>query len=379
MDSEVSALNEADNANAKEVRSCRMGLSDIVLRADALDLKIDGFGNDIAQLFKDSAKMSAVQDIWHEIENLHKVDDDTTSELWSLRRRVELVENGYVPLRASVDRLHKDTSCEVDKLAQLAQRVDEIRAQNAESLENLETRVLDQQHDIEDTLVDLSKSSEEGLSGMGKRVADILSVMTGLANKTEVFTLQKELSGALENMKDKEQSVLFGAKCLSCNRAFDEVEKRAGVVDVQGEKQKAKLFAELTRALHCPNTDPTKPIKMLAVKVGRPGQLTTGNLGPIEGRDVTYACGVQDMRFLHANRSQAFSDASTDANSRPGTTPVPGRRCSSRRMPTPENPHSRPGTTGSQARQGRVPVKCQGGEVDFKHPLSELLGRDRGL
>lgn len=88
MDSEVSALNEADNANAKEVRSCRMGLSDIVLRADALDLKIDGFGNNIAQLFKDSAKMSAVQDIWHEIENLHKVDDDTTSELWSLRRRV---------------------------------------------------------------------------------------------------------------------------------------------------------------------------------------------------------------------------------------------------------------------------------------------------
>ncbi|CAE7228759.1 unnamed protein product, partial [Symbiodinium pilosum] len=43
-----------------------------------------------------------------------------------------------------------------------------------------------------------------------------------------------------EVMKDKEQAVHFGARCLSCNRAFDDVVKTSGSVNLPAEKRRAQ-------------------------------------------------------------------------------------------------------------------------------------------
>ncbi|CAL1159205.1 unnamed protein product [Cladocopium goreaui] len=55
-----------------------------------------------------------------------------------------------------------------------------------------------------------------------------------------------------ENAKDREQAVLFGARCLSCNRAYEDTLKTSGAVNLPGEKRKAQVFAEIQRALHSP-------------------------------------------------------------------------------------------------------------------------------
>eukprot|EP00439_Symbiodinium_sp_Y106_P020962 s9126_g2.t1 len=43
-----------------------------------------------------------------------------------------------------------------------------------------------------------------------------------------------------EAIKDKEQAVHFGARCLSCNRTFDDVVKTPGTVNLPAEKRRAQ-------------------------------------------------------------------------------------------------------------------------------------------
>eukprot|EP00435_Cladocopium_sp_Y103_P005606 s2132_g1.t2 len=86
----------------------------------------------------------------------------------------------------------------------------------------------------------------------------------------QLHFLAGKMRAVEENAKDREQAVLFGARCLSCNRAYEDTLKTSGAVNLPGEKRKAQVFAEIQRALHSPRTDPQEPIKLIAVKVGRP-------------------------------------------------------------------------------------------------------------
>lgn len=102
-----------------------------------------------------------------------------------------------------------------------------------------------------------------------------------------------------ENAKDREQAVLFGARCLSCNRAYEDTLKTSGAVNLPGEKRKAQVFAEIQRALHSPRTDPQEPIKLIAVKVGRPCPSPSSKEGPFASRDYSsMAYGIEDVQLL---------------------------------------------------------------------------------
>merc|ERR1712070_495465 len=120
--------------------------------------------------------------------------------------------------------------------------------------------------------------------------------------RTELQGLRNALALMAEDAKGREPSVLFGARCLSCNRVFDEVDKEAGNVDLQAEKQREKFYSELQRAFHSPKHDPTKPIKVLSVKVGR-AEAMSGCSGryntPYSGRDWgSLSCGVEDVQLM---------------------------------------------------------------------------------
>eukprot|EP00913_Durusdinium_trenchii_P030366 g28446.t1 len=115
--------------------------------------------------------------------------------------------------------------------------------------------------------------------------------------------LGSKLSTVKENMKDREQAVLFGARCLSCNRAYEDTIKTTGSVNLPAEKRKAQVFAEIQRALHSPRTagtlrsvrtDPQEPIKLLAVKVGRPGAQSPKACNVASRDSASMAYGIED-------------------------------------------------------------------------------------
>ncbi|CAJ1344709.1 unnamed protein product [Effrenium voratum] len=137
----------------------------------------------------------------------------------------------------------------------------------------------------------------------------------------------QNLSGKISNMeealKDREQAVLFGSRCLSCNRAYDDTVKTPGTVNLPAEQRKAQIFAEIQRALHNPRTDPKESIKLLAVKVGRPCASTKPSReGPFASRDSSsLAYGIEDVQLLplRAHSSLSKSRASPRASPRPTT------------------------------------------------------------
>merc|ERR1719171_2952112 len=119
--------------------------------------------------------------------------------------------------------------------------------------------------------------------------------------------LHQALSEMARDSKAKEQSVLFGAKCLSCNRNFDDTVTTAGTVDLHGEKQRAQLLAEVQRAIASPCSD-ADAVRMLTVKVGRSGQVAGRDGGSgYEGRSAVFGCAVDDVQVLRAPRSSSVA------------------------------------------------------------------------
>lgn len=198
-------------------------------------------------------------------------------------------------------------------------------------------------------------------------LGDISAAIISLSSKAEesdLVLVRNELSTFAENIKEREQSVLFGAKCLSCNRVFDEVcqEAGAGAVDLPVERQRDALFAHVQRALHSPNIDPMTKIKMLAVKVGRPMPLVgKGGSGTFEGRDgKSFSCGTGDVHLMPpVCGSSLIEDGRISAPpQRPASTPRPQKR--------------RPGSRTDAWQASR-----KDGPLDYIHPLSQLLDRSQ--
>lgn len=175
-----------------------------------------------------------------------------------------------------------------------------------------------------------------------------------------------------ENAKDREQAVLFGARCLSCNRAYEDTLKTSGAVNLPGEKRKAQVFAEIQRALHSPRTDPQEPIKLIAVKVGRPCPSPNSKEGPFASRDYSsMAYGIEDVQLLPVRarsslgRGQSRTTKARDLCTTPRPMQSPVERCHwtfGRATPAPDTVSPVPG-------ESRLKTKEQAFE-DLKAAIS---------
>jgi len=298
-----------------------------------------------------------------------EMDESTTNGFRELHRQAaELRENVAQAavaqmIEPKMDRLAKD----VDLLTKSCSKSDKELGSATKSVSQLFLRIdscsqqllqVPLRRELDDRCVALDqqcRSVSSLLTEVQFALHDVSNAIVSLGTKAEqadLAIIRDELSMFAETVKDNKESVLFGARCLSCNRVFDEVGQEAGVVDLPVERQRDALFSQVQHALHSPNMDPMAKIKMLAIKVGRPMPiLKNGNT--FSGRDTSsFACGTGDMQLMPAVRGSSMVDASSPQ--RPSTTPR-----TQKRRPKGE-------WQGSPKKDG---------PMDFIHPLSELLDR----
>eukprot|EP00811_Abedinium_folium_P002646 NODE_12429_length_1225_cov_3.606557.p1 GENE.NODE_12429_length_1225_cov_3.606557~~NODE_12429_length_1225_cov_3.606557.p1 ORF type:complete len:396 (+),score=122.38 NODE_12429_length_1225_cov_3.606557:66-1190(+) len=183
--------------------------------------------------------------------------------------------------------------------------------------------------------------------------------------------LKMSVGGMEEVARLHNQPVLFGARCLSCNRVFDEVEPQVGSMDLHLEKQRAKVFAEVQKALHSTGGShgaDEQNVKIIALKVGRATQLgSSGGLGPFNGRSPASsfnALGNMQLLPVRAESSPAGGTA--------------GSRAARRNLCTPRRQqHHRSGDGPPKCIEGLVPPSFvrgpKEGPMDYKQSLTEIL------
>jgi hypothetical protein len=292
------------------------------------------------------------------------------------------VRLGMTASQAAVDERLRESQREITKLGAALQVAEgdvlTLRKETAQLLPPIqqanEARMqLEEVVQAQDSFnADRFRDAKEDVSRVEAKLMQLWTHAAGLsekANETDVLELKHAMNSLAVDLKDKSQAVLFGARCLSCNRVFDDVEQHAGVVDVRADRQQAKLYAQMQQALHNPSADPMKPIKMIAVKVGRPGTVAgTGSGGrcvPFQGRDaLSIACDVSDLHLLPVSQSCAAKSAESPA-SRPAT---------SNQVRSPPRPvGSAPPGTGRRGQ--RESSKAVEAKIDPRHTLAQLLGR----
>jgi len=277
---------------------------------------------------------------------------DAERRISALERRAASTEGSSKESRKDVEALQQvisDLGLRIDRCTGRVEQLD--RKGQAHHLEKF--RTLEQR----DTLI------AERLSSAKAQISEHARLLEGLTTKAEtadVATLKSALCSLTEDIKEKEQAVLFGARCLSCNRVFDDVQLEAGVVDMRAEKQRAHVFANIQRALHTPRTDPTKPIKMLAVKVGRPGHIQG-----FEGRDASSLSWTADdvsltpARLMASDLQPRLTNMGSFAVHDADTPNLPDVNLEGERRKTP----ARGGGTAERGRERS------------KQPLAQLVGR----
>jgi len=331
-----------------------------------------------------------------ELERLdeQKVDgakfDSVAGELDHLRTRVNLAavastveerlgkaDRGVLTLGSTLQRLEAETQA-------IRQQSDQVQTEFRSSVQagqEAERRLdrLRQEHfGIIDSRVreatDRVQSMEESLAKLQCITQDVARK----ANYDDLVQLRTAISAIAEDVKDSEQAVLFGARCLSCNRVFDDVQQESGVVDLPGERQRQQLFAEVQRALRNPRADPLKPIKMLAVRVGRPSNGGIANGGREGGYNVrdsaNIACGVEDLLLVPARTANSVTNMG-DSGSVP--IPSPSRPCDATRTLLPPTSHQADAPMHRRLKRsvGKQEVEAKDGPHDFRYPISHLVGR----
>jgi len=253
------------------------------LEKEQVDLK--------SQVTQETSRLShALQQIWPSLERSD--EKERKMEAWSQQaaKQLQAVRSANGELIDDFQKVAKkakeDQISYSERHQALTQEMERIRAtlefKEASNLEYhamVEERLETLEMDLARETRRIEEKAEEGIQFLGSK-----------------------LSTVEENTKDREQAVLFGARCLSCNRAYEDTLKTSGAVNLPGEKRKAQVFAEIQRALHSPRTDPQEAIKLIAVKVGRPcaSPPSSKEGGPFAaGRDYSsMAFGIEDVQLL---------------------------------------------------------------------------------
>lgn len=350
----------AENASVRSlIEERRVGQNE---RAQKMGGDLEAVRQRVENLESDETMKDAIHDIRNQ---LSKVEEKAGQAAVA-----HIVEPKIVRLGKNLEELtqagqksDKQLETTAQNVSQLYQKLDSYSQQLSQVA--LRTEVDDRCFQLDHqsrTVTGLLKDVEVALGDISAAIVSLSSK----AEQADLALVRDELSVFAEKIADREQSVLFGAKCLSCNRVFDEVCKEAGSgVDLPIERQRDALFAQVQRALHSPNNplDPMAKIKMLAIKVGRHTSLS-GKAGPgtYEGRDTSgLTCGTADMQLIPTVRGcSATPDdgriSATPTLPRPGTTPRTSKR------------HSHGRTDAWQASR-------KDGPLDYIHPLSQLVDR----
>jgi len=176
------------------------------------------------------------------------------------------------------------------------------------------------QDDFAERVASLRNSQQQSSNRISAMAGNLEALENKAAERGEVMHLKDGLAKVSQNLRDKEATVLFGARCLSCNRVFDDVRVEPNAVDLQQERQRQQVFAEVQRVLNDPAADFSKPVKMVSVKVGKPG-VSRSNMdgtGSFHTRDQGFGNPLEDMHLVLQgnNRQDSLERARTaDATS----------------------------------------------------------------
>lgn len=333
----------------------------------------------IDKLTSTKADNSALKDLIVEVRDFGQLAEkgaeaaDLVPRVASLERTRRTFDTLIEKNKQSIEALQQaDTEIHhrIDGCAAAVQDVDH-RAQG--SLGQRYAELLSQDHLLSTRLAE----AEGQLQEFGKK----LRAWNSKADATDVAALRAALGNISHALKDKEEAVLFGARCLSCNRVFDDVQTEADVVDLSLERQKSLVFAEIQRALHSPKCDPAEPLNLIAVKVGRQMGIKCGAATYL-GRDVhSMARGIEAVHLIPlrpATGSNADSlstpHTSRSSSSRPNTSQSAGR--GGKRVLTARGvATTSPASAVTPLALLRQKDKPKDGVMDFKYQLGDLLGR----
>lgn len=287
------------------------------------------------------------------------------AEATGLARRIEGLERARRALELSAEQSKAEIETLRSTDEQLEGQVSHCTVELAVLGRKAEASLAERTSTLSERHVGMAKRLEATEAEL-ERLAVTVESAEAKASYQEVSDLRRTLGNLTEGIKDREQAVLFGAKCLSCNRVFDDVQQEPNVVNLHAEKQRAQVFAEIHRAMHSPRSDPLEPIQMIAVKVGRT-QDVKAKTGPghYQGRDAgCHARGLEDVQLLPVRGGGGGGAATASMPSTPQAVRRPDCGPRGRTAPTPRSLLEE--TT-------RQPRKMD--DQDFKYPLSQLLGR----
>lgn len=134
--------------------------------------------------------------------------------------------------------------------------------QKREVLRKADAReVRDDQDDLRNDVVELTKRllTVEGA---------VATCSTKMVDKREILDL-KDVTTRISQSITQREGVLFGQRCLSCNRTFADQAQTANAVELDKEKQRTALLHEVEQAY---NSTDGGAVKFLSINVGRSGQ-----------------------------------------------------------------------------------------------------------
>eukprot|EP00927_Polykrikos_kofoidii_P048627 TRINITY_DN42874_c0_g1_i1.p1 TRINITY_DN42874_c0_g1~~TRINITY_DN42874_c0_g1_i1.p1 ORF type:complete len:766 (-),score=124.12 TRINITY_DN42874_c0_g1_i1:414-2654(-) len=319
----------------------------------------------------------------------------------TIEERIMRIERNTATAKTMLQKATTDTSVFAKQMEELNVQTKMEVQRSLEANRALETVIEDHSVSMEDQRLELKRIASR-LEGSVKDVRGLSSAIMEKAPQSELDMVKHALSGLSQCMKDKDQAVLFGARCLSCNHVLDDAQQDAGIVDIHADKQRAHLYAEVQRALQNPKSDPTKPIKMIAVRVGRPspisGDVGGSRPGHYYGRDgVSLACGVEDVQLMPAlgtNASLLGEASKRGSGVCPSRTGTAGRLLvgassttgsTGNRNVLKETPRRSPRPLTTESTWDRVkrgatsddpPAPPVDGHSDFKYGVAHLVDRN---
>jgi len=239
---------------------------------------------------------SALQRVWPHLERL----DDRALKLegWSREavKELKVLRSVDSELTLRLDRLADEVQEVVGSSEEKCQALERSLQAQATSAEQKDVAATELITTLEERLETLEMDLERETRRAKEKVEE------------SIHDFGDKICAFEEAIKDKEQAVHFGARCLSCNRTFDDVVKTPGTVNLPAEKRRAQVFAEIQRALHTPRTDP-ETIKLLAVKVGRPTAVTAKQSSYASRNGDSLANGLEDVQLIPVRASSLSRSA----------------------------------------------------------------------
>lgn len=335
-----------------------------------------------------------------------KADVTTVKELTTeVRAFGALAEKGaeaadLVPRVSGLERTRRTFDGLLEKTQQGIEALEKARSDLQQRLENCFSTLENVEQRGQASMVDRFGQLAEANSFMARRVSAVETATSGLMSKlaslenkadvSDVTALRAVLGGITQDLKDKEEAVLFGARCLGCNRVYDDVQREADVVDLSLERQKGHVFAEIQRALQTPRCDPLETLGLLTVKVGRPAALRAKGMPPFAGRDPDgIQRGLEDIHLSPLKPGRRPSPPQSARAPPRKVVPLDPRAGGPMLSPalTGSDWHSRPTTSQSMGGPWRgrhagcaTPAKVtpaalmrQDNDLDFRYGLKDLL------